>query len=222
MAKETQKAKIERLENELAQAHRTIAEQNDYINKMQVLADNSFSNSPYKKQLEDKIKMLEIKLKSAERAKEHAEKIAKVKDKQLQDIEKQYKDNAYHNYMESNLYQLDVIKYEKLEAKAKKQKEQIQKLINENEKLQEQTKQLKAESKIIEDLNKQIEDLKAERNVQKIKNERGAGRKQKFTSAEIQAIKMYRLQGKSYRAIADMFNCSVGTVFNVCGNVKDI
>lgn len=221
MAKETQKAKIERLESELTQAHKRIQEQNDYINKMQVLADNSFSNSPFRKQLEDKIQMLEMKLKSSERAKEHAEKIAKARDEQLQEIEEQYKDNAYHNYMESNLYQLDVIKYEKLEAKAKKQKEQIQQLINENEKLQEQTKQLKAESKIIEDLNKQIEDLKAERNVHKIKNERKAGRKQKFTNAEIQAIKMYRLQGKSYRAIAEIFDCSVGLVHKIINEQKD-
>ena len=56
MAKETQKAKIERLENELAQANRTIAEQNDYINKMQEEANDSFANSNDKKQLEDKIK----------------------------------------------------------------------------------------------------------------------------------------------------------------------
>ena len=146
MAKETQKAKIERLENELAQAHRTIAEQNDYINKMQVMADNSFSNSPYKKQLEDKIKMLEIKLKSAERAKEHAEKIAKARDEQLQELQEQ------------------------------------------------------------------VEQLKANTNIHKLINERGAGRKPKLTEAEIQSIKMYRLQGLSYRTIAEMFNCSVGLV----------
>lgn len=137
MAKETQKAKIERLENELLAAHKVIAEQNDYINKIQAAADESFSNSPYKKQLEDKINMLEMKLKSAQAGKEHAEKMAKAKDERLQEALKG-NENAKH--------------YKKL------------------------------------------------------------GRKAKFTDAEIQAIKMVRLQGKSYREIAKQFDCSVGIV----------
>ena len=155
MAKETQKAKIERLEQELEQANKRIQEQNDYINKMQVLADETFENSPYRKQLEDKMKLLEMKLKTAERAQKHAEKLAKARDEQLKE-------------------------------------------------LQEQIKQLQAKT-----------------NVHKIKNERGAGRKQKLTNAEIQAIKMYRLQGKSYRAIADMFGCSVGLVHKIINEQKD-
>lgn len=150
MAKETQKAKIERLESELVQAHRTIAEQNGHISKMQVAADNSFVNSPYKKQLEDKIKRLEMALQVAERSKEHAENKAKARDEHLQELQKQ------------------------------------------------------------------VEQLKASTNIHKLKNERGAGRKPKLTEAEIQSIKMYRLQGLSYKAIAKMFDCSVGTVYNVC------
>lgn len=85
MIKETQKAKIERLESELVQMHKIVAEQNEYINKMQEVADDSFANSPYKTQLENKIKMLEMKLKSAQDSKEHAEKIAKAKDERLQE-----------------------------------------------------------------------------------------------------------------------------------------
>ena len=155
MAKETQKAKIERLESELAQAHKVIQEQNDYINKMHASANDSFDNSNDKKQLEDKIKRLEMKLQSAERAQKHIEKLAKARDEHLQE-------------------------------------------------LQEQIKQLQTGA-----------------NIHKIKNERGAGRKQKFTDAEIQAIKMYRLQGKSYRAIADMFGCSVGLVHKIINEQKD-
>lgn len=140
MAKETQKAKIERLESELAQAHKVIAEQNEYINKIQVAADESFSNSPYKKQLEDKINMLEMKLKSAQDGKEHAEQIAKARDERLQEALKE-RENTKH--------------YKKL------------------------------------------------------------GRKVKFNNAEIQAIKMTRLQGKSYREIAKQFDCSVGIVHKI-------
>lgn len=137
MAKETQKAKIERLENELAAAHKVIAELNDYINKIQVTADDSFSNSPYKKQLEGKINILEMKLKSAQDGKEHAEKIAKAKDERLQEVLKG-NENTKH--------------YKKL------------------------------------------------------------GRKPKFNEAEIQTMKMIKLQGKSYRDIAKQFDCSVGIV----------
>lgn len=43
-------------------------------------------------------------------------------------------------------------------------------------------------------------------------NERGAGRKNKFNEEQIQQIKEARAEGKSIRAIADQFNCSVGLV----------
>ena len=122
---------------------------------MQVLADNSFSNSPYKKQLEDKIKRLEMALQVAEHGKQHAEKMAKSRNEQLQELKEQ------------------------------------------------------------------VEQLQTGANIHKIKNERGAGRKPKFTDAEIQAIKLYRLQGKSYRAIADMFGCSVGLVHKIINEQKD-
>lgn len=51
-----------------------------------------------------------------------------------------------------------------------------------------------------------------ENSVQKIKNERNAGRKRKFTLEEEHSIKMMKLQGKSYRSIAKEFGCSVGLV----------
>ena len=149
MAKETQKAKIERLEQELEQLRKVTQEQSDYINKMHASADESFSNSPYKKQLEDKIKMLEMKLKSAQDGKEHAEKLAKAKDEHLQE-------------------------------------------------LQEQIKQLQAKTSI-----------------QKLKNERGAGRKPKYTEQDKELMKMYKAQGKSYKEIADIYKCVPSYVFKV-------
>lgn len=45
-----------------------------------------------------------------------------------------------------------------------------------------------------------------------IKNQRGAGRKSKFTDSEKETIKMYRLQGKTIKEIADMYDCSVGLI----------
>ena len=64
----------------------------------------------------------------------------------------------------------------------------------------------------IEQLEKEIEALKASNNNDKVKNERGAGRKSKFTQEQIQKIYLRRSEGKSFRAIAEEFNCSVGLV----------
>ena len=52
-------------------------------------------------------------------------------------------------------------------------------------------------------------------NVQKIKNERGAGRKERFTEKEKERVKMLRIQNKSYRAIAKEMNCSVATIHKI-------
>lgn len=49
-------------------------------------------------------------------------------------------------------------------------------------------------------------------NENKPKNERGAGRKEKFTEQEKETIRMYRLQGKSMREIAKIYECSVGLI----------
>ena len=67
----------------------------------------------------------------------------------------------------------------------------------------------------IQELLKENEGLKNNTNVQKIKNERGAGRKERFTEEEKATVKMLRLQNKSYRAIAIELNCSVATVHKI-------
>ena len=68
----------------------------------------------------------------------------------------------------------------------------------------------------IQELLKENEGLKSNNNsVQKIKNERGAGRKERFTEEEKATLKMLRFQGKSYRAIAKELNCSVATVHKI-------
>ncbi len=41
------------------------------------------------------------------------------------------------------------------------------------------------------------------------KNERGAGRHERLTSAEKESIKMYRVQGKTIKEIAELYKCSV-------------
>lgn len=48
--------------------------------------------------------------------------------------------------------------------------------------------------------------------VEKQHNERGAGRKTRFTDQEKETVKMYRLQGKTIKELAEMFCCSVGLI----------
>lgn len=68
----------------------------------------------------------------------------------------------------------------------------------------------------IQKLLKETEVLKSNNNsVNKLKNERGAGRKEMFTEEQKARVKMLRLQGKSYRAIAKDMNCSSATVHKI-------
>ena len=67
----------------------------------------------------------------------------------------------------------------------------------------------------IQQLLKENEELKSNSSVHKIKNERGAGRKERFTEEEKATVKMLRLQNKSYRAIAKELNCSAATVHKI-------
>lgn len=74
---------------------------------------------------------------------------------------------------------------------------------------------IKNQSDTIQKLLKGNEELKNNNNVNKLKNERGAGRKERFTEEEKATVKMLRLQNKSYRAIAKELNCSVATVHKI-------
>ena len=74
---------------------------------------------------------------------------------------------------------------------------------------------IKRDRDTIQKLLKEIKELKSNNVVNKLKNERGAGRKEIFTEEQKARVKMLRLQGKSYRAIAKDMNCSVATVHKI-------
>ncbi len=88
--------------------------------------------------------------------------------------------------------------------------------------LQQEIKSLKNSLYISEqkmrELEEEIKSLKVN-NKENIKNERGAGRKSKFTDEEKETIRMYRLQGKTMQYIADMFDCSVGLVHKIVNEI---
>lgn len=74
---------------------------------------------------------------------------------------------------------------------------------------------IKRDRDTIQKLLKEIKELKSNNVVNKLKNERGAGRKEMFIEEQKARVKMLRLQDKSYRAIAKDMNCSVATVHKI-------
>ena len=97
-----------------------------------------------------------------------------------------------------------------------KEIEQLRAIIRLNEiniKSKEDT--IKRDRDTIQKLLKEIKELKSNNVVNKLKNERGAGRKEMFTEEQKARVKMLRLQDKSYRAIAKDMNCSVATVHKI-------
>lgn len=77
---------------------------------------------------------------------------------------------------------------------------------------------------IIEKQEKEIQKLKDEnillksnsvKSDKRSHNERGAGRKEKFSEQEKEMMKMYRMQGKTIKEIAQIYNCSVGLIHKI-------
>lgn len=79
---------------------------------------------------------------------------------------------------------------------------------------------IKRDRDTIQKLLKEIKELKSNNVVNKLKNERGAGRKEMFTEEQKTRVKMLRLQDKSYRAIAKDMNCSIATVHKIINEQK--
>ena len=107
--------------------------------------------------------------------------------KDIKDLEEQLRRSAY--YQEGH-YAIEAVERGRI---IEKQKNEIQ--------------QLKDENKLLKSTKRPI-DLK-------IHNERGAGRKSKFTIQEKETMKLYRIQGKTIKEIAEMYSCSVGLVHKI-------
>ena len=122
-------------------------------------------------------------------------------------------DNEYTNALKEMIENAEsrvtewINKYSDLEEKYLKLTQELNnaKLVKIKD-LREEIKKLQKENKELKKNN--IQKL----NNEKIHNERGAGRKARFTEQQKAKIKMYRLQGKTIKEIAEMFNCSVGLI----------
>ena len=140
----------------------------------------------------------------------------------IEDLEKclnaQNKINVELDNQISQMQMIDDDKFENspIYHQMVKEIEQLRAIIRLNEiniKSKEDT--IKKNRDTIQQLLKEIEELKSNNYVNKLKNERGAGRKEMFTEEQKARVKMLRLQGKSYRAIAKDMNCSVATVHKI-------
>ena len=140
----------------------------------------------------------------------------------ITDLEKRLNEqNKINVELHNQISQMQMIADDKFENspiyhQMVKEIEQLKAVIRLNEintKSKEDT--IKRDRDTIQKLLKEIEELKSNNVVNKLKNERGAGRKERFTEEEKATVKMLRLQNKSYRAIARELNCSVATVHKI-------
>ena len=140
----------------------------------------------------------------------------------IEDLEKclnaQNKINVELDNQISQMQMIDDDKFENspIYHQMVKEIEQLRAIIRLNEiniKSKEDT--IKKNRDTIQQLLKENEEFKSNNYVNKLKDERGAGRKEMFTEEQKARVKMLRLQGKSYRAIAKDMNCSVATVHKI-------
>ena len=140
----------------------------------------------------------------------------------IEDLEKclnaQNKINVELDNQISQMQMIDDDKFENspIYHQMVKEIEQLRAIIRLNEiniKSKEDT--IKKNRDTIQQLLKENEEFKSNNYVNKLKNERGAGRKEMFTEEQKARVKMLRLQGKGYRAIAKDMNCSVATVHKI-------
>ncbi len=159
MAKDTMKAKIERLELEKQADFKRIDALNKDITKMQENADQEFCNSPWKKQLEDQIDFQNSKITT-------------------------------------------------LESRLKQQ-------IRKNDALIDGIEERDQEIRLLKEKISQLES----QGIQKVHNERKAGRKPKIDENTAILIQMYRAQGKTIKEITEITSLSAGSVHKHCKSI---
>lgn len=215
MARETQKEKIERLEKSLNNANNIIQQLNNEISSMIDKADNSFENSSTYKQMSKQIETLELKIKAITDTAEHNRKLYENEVKTNEVLNEEIQKLKNEKTKKSNKKLIKEI--EELKKEIDLKENTIKMFCDEKFEAEEKCRRLERNhNKVIEaymkDLERVKEEYKNKLGSHKKHNERGAGRKSRFTQSEIETIKMYRLQGKTIKEIAKMFNCSVGLI----------
>ena len=157
------------------------------------------------------------KLKSLIMQKDEMIKIAnrkiELKDQYIQELEEKinrYQENGYFDYLNNPQYVYNKSSNRPIEAENTKLKKKIRELEEKVKKKELEIHKLKNEQEISNIINEAFEKAGT-----KVKNERGAGRKLKFTEAEHEEIRKQYFQGNTIREIAKMYQCSVGLVHKI-------
>lgn len=212
---------IEDLNKRLTEAYETnmrlVNEKAAMVDK----ADKEFERSSTFVQMDKEINRLKLHVKSTEGLKESYKNRYSEKDKVMEEIQKENEELKIENSRLNGELGRQICEKSELRQEIEALNKTIELdnyFYKDNDTIKkklDETLILSARKTIkISDLEKEIEDLKKSINcnVQKIKNERGAGRKERFTDKEKDEIKEYRIQGKSIREIAKVYKCSTGLV----------
>ena len=73
-------------------------------------------------------------------------------------------------------------------------------------------------------INRQLEKMKKAElieYIQELESKLNAGRKEKFNEEQVNQILEARKEGKSIRAIAEQFECSIGLIHKIINNRKE-
>lgn len=193
MLDETQSAKIERLLDQLWDQKVLIKKLQKEISDMQDNAEDFYVNSPTYIQ---QTKLINQQLAEIEALKGQLDHEIKQKDNNIQKLEsEQYDVDSFEFWEETRKLADNTIK---------KLKQELELYDTEEDKcamLLEKLKEFEANNLMLKSQNKEL-----------AKKVARGGRKQKFTEQDRTLMKMYRIQGKTIREIAEMFNCSVGIV----------
>ena len=215
---------IEGLNKRLTEAHevnmRLVNEKAAMVDK----ADEEFENSSTYKQMTKEIDMLKLHLKTTDGIKESYKNRCSEKDKVTQEILKENEELKIENSRlngelgrqicdKSDLRkEIDSLnKKIELDNAFYKDNDTMKKKLDETLILSAQkTSKMLEEYRLI--VKRLEEELENNNSVHKIKNERGAGRKERFTDRQKEEIKEYSSQGKSIREIAEIYKCSTGLI----------
>ena len=222
MARETQKDKIQRLEKEIEMWRELSSKMQKELSEFREIADDNYEKSSTYIQQCKRIELLEVQNKAYKLSAEHEKKMRSKLGENYESEIKKLKDEIQKLKVENSKLNIKIThemidnhemmqEIEALNNKIRLDEEFYKDDATMKQKLSE-TLIISAQqtSKVIE-LENVIKELKAN-SKPKIKNERGAGRKPRFTEQEKESIRMYRLQGKTMKEIAEMFSCSVGII----------
>ena len=222
MARETQKDKIQRLEKEIEMWRELSSKMQKELSEFREIADDNYEKSSTYIQQCKRIELLEVQNKAYKLSAEHEKKMRSKLGENYESEIKKLKDEIQKLKVENSKLNIKIThemidnhemmqEIEALNNKIRLDEEFYKDDATMKQKLSE-TLIISAQqtSKVIE-LENVIKELKAN-SKPKIKNERGAGRKPRFKEQEKESIRMYRLQGKTIKEIAEMFSCSVGII----------